>query len=117
MQHEDQSNRWPTEASEQDTSRNEDLCLDNVHRFGSEQRQLRVRGLAFCRCIRTLNRLNWRPMSLADRDAIMAYVAQDNPTATIGLDLEFEARAENARQWPKLYKPGRMKARARSSCD
>ena len=56
-------------------------------------------------------------MSLAYRDAIMAYVAQDNPTATIGLDLEFEARAENARQWPKLYKPGRMKARARSSCD
>jgi addiction module RelE/StbE family toxin len=48
-------------------------------------------------------------MSLADRDAIMDYVAQDSPKAAIELDLEFEAKAENARQRPKLYKPGRMK--------
>lgn len=48
-------------------------------------------------------------MSLADRDAIMAYIAQDNATAAIDLDLEFEAKAENARQRPKLYKPGRVK--------
>lgn len=56
-----------------------------------------------------MNRLKWRPMSLADRDAIMDYVAQDSPKAAIELDLEFEAKAENARQRPKLYKPGRMK--------
>ncbi|HZE91467.1 MAG TPA: type II toxin-antitoxin system RelE/ParE family toxin [Rhizobacter sp.] len=56
-----------------------------------------------------MNRLQWRPLSLADRDAIMEYIAQDNPSAAIGLDLDFEAKAENARRRPKLYKPGRMK--------
>ena len=39
----------------------------------------------------------------------MEYIAQDNPLAAIDLDLEFETKAENARQRPKLYKPGRMK--------
>ena len=48
-------------------------------------------------------------MAIADRDAIMAYIAQDNPTAAIDLDIEFETTAENARQRPTLYKPGRMK--------
>lgn len=54
-----------------------------------------------------MNRLTWRPMALADRDAIMVHIAQDNPTAAIELDLEFEAKAENARLRPKLYKAGR----------
>ena len=48
-------------------------------------------------------------MALADRDDIMVYIAQDNPTAAIDLDLEFEAKAENARLRPKLYKAGRVK--------
>lgn len=48
-------------------------------------------------------------MALADRDAIMVYIAQDNPTAAIDLDLEFEAKAEYARLKPKLYKAGRVK--------
>ena len=56
-----------------------------------------------------MNRLQWRPLALTDRDAIMAYIAQDNPSAAIGVDLEFEAKAESARLSPKLYKPGRMK--------
>ena len=56
-----------------------------------------------------MNRLTWRPMSLADREAIMEYIAQDNPAAAIDLDIEFEAKADNARQRPKLYKPGRVK--------
>ena len=56
-----------------------------------------------------MNRLTWRPMALADRDDIMVYIAQDNPTAAIDLDLEFEAKAENARLRPKLYKAGRVK--------
>jgi addiction module RelE/StbE family toxin len=56
-----------------------------------------------------LNGLQWRPLSLADRDAIMEYIAQDNPSAAIDLDLEFETKAENARQRPKLYRPGRVK--------
>ena len=56
-----------------------------------------------------MNRLTWRPRALADRDDIMVYIAQDNPTAAIDLDLEFEAKAENARLRPKLYKAGRVK--------
>jgi len=48
-------------------------------------------------------------MALADRDAITVYVAQDNPTAAIDLDLEFEAKAENARLRPKLCEAGRVK--------
>ena len=56
-----------------------------------------------------MNRLQWRPLSLADRDAIMEYIARDNPTAAVDLDLQFEAKAENARQRPTLYRPGRMK--------
>ena len=52
--------------------------------------------------------MTWRPMALADREAIMVHIAQDNPTAAIDLDLEFEAKAENARLRPKLYKPGRV---------
>ena len=56
-----------------------------------------------------MNRLTWRPMALADRDDIVVYIAQDNPVAAIDLDLEFEAKAENARLRPKLYKAGRVK--------
>ena len=56
-----------------------------------------------------MNRLTWRPMTLADRDAIMVYISQDSPAAAIDLDLEFEAKAENARLRPKLYKAGRVK--------
>lgn len=40
----------------------------------------------------------------------MVYIAQDNPVATIDLDLAFEAKAETARQRPTLYKPGRVKS-------
>lgn len=47
-------------------------------------------------------------MALADRDDIMVYIAQDNPAAAIDLDLEFEAKAENARLRPTLYKAGRV---------
>ena len=56
-----------------------------------------------------MNRLTWRPMALADRDDIMAYIAQDNPVAASELDLEFEAKGESARLRPKLYKAGRVK--------
>ena len=48
-------------------------------------------------------------MALADREAILEYIAQDNGTAAIELDEEFEAKAEIARQRPTLYKAGRVK--------
>lgn len=53
-------------------------------------------------------RLVWRPMALADRDAIMNYIAEDNPAAALALDDDFEAKAEQARQHPKRYKAGRV---------
>jgi addiction module RelE/StbE family toxin len=53
-------------------------------------------------------RLAWRPMALADREAIMDYIAQDNPAAAIALDDEFETKAEQARQCPTLYRVGRV---------
>jgi toxin ParE1/3/4 len=56
-----------------------------------------------------LKRLQLRPLGVADRVAIMDYIAQDNPAAAIDLDDEFEAKAEQARQRPTLYKPGRIK--------
>ncbi len=48
-------------------------------------------------------------MALADREAIMDYIAQDNPAAAIDLDDEFESGAEQAREKPALYKVGRLK--------
>jgi addiction module RelE/StbE family toxin len=54
-------------------------------------------------------RLVWRPHSLADRTAIMDYIAKDNPSAAITLDDAFETKAEQARQQSQLYKPGRLK--------
>jgi addiction module RelE/StbE family toxin len=53
--------------------------------------------------------LRWRPMALADREAILNYIAEDNVEAAIKLDEEFEAKAEIARQRPTLYKAGRVK--------
>jgi len=47
-------------------------------------------------------------MALEDRAAIMTFIATDNATAAVELDLEFEAKAEIARQRPTLYKPGRV---------
>jgi addiction module RelE/StbE family toxin len=46
---------------------------------------------------------------MADRDAIMDYIARDNPAAAIELDEEFEEKAELARQRPTLYRPGRVR--------
>jgi plasmid stabilization system protein ParE len=31
-------------------------------------------------------RLGWRPLALADRNAIMDYIAEGNPTAALALD-------------------------------
>ena len=42
--------------------------------------------------------LRWRPMALADREAILEYIAQDNVTAAIELDEEFEAKVSVAFQ-------------------
>lgn len=38
----------------------------------------------------------------------MDYIATDNPDAAIALDEAFEAKAQQARQTPMLYKAGRF---------
>lgn len=48
-------------------------------------------------------------MALADREAILEYIAEDNVQAAIELDEAFEAKAEIARQRPTLHKAGRVK--------
>jgi addiction module RelE/StbE family toxin len=52
--------------------------------------------------------LLWRPMALADREAIIDYIGQDNPSAAILLDDEFEAKAQLACRQPNLYRLGRV---------
>ncbi len=52
--------------------------------------------------------LSWRPASLADREAILDYLAERDATAAIELDDQFEAQAELTRCDPQLYKPGRV---------
>jgi addiction module RelE/StbE family toxin len=47
-------------------------------------------------------------MALTDREAIMRFIAQDNVNAAIELDMQFEEKAEIARQRPTLYKSGRL---------
>lgn len=54
-------------------------------------------------------KLIWQRKALQDRENIMGYIAIDNPVAAIELDLEFEEKAEMARQHPKMYKLGRVK--------
>lgn len=55
-----------------------------------------------------MTQLLWRPMALEDRETILEFIAQDNVTAAIALDDLFEEKAEQARQRPSLYKPGRV---------
>ncbi len=54
-------------------------------------------------------RLVWRPMALADREAIMDYIAQDNIVAALELDELIEEKARALIEHPRRYKPGRIK--------
>lgn len=50
-------------------------------------------------------RLEWKPMSLSDREQIMEYISKDNPLAAIALDNQFEAIAEQACERPRCTGP------------
>lgn len=52
--------------------------------------------------------LVWRPLALADRQAIMDYIAKNNPRAAAMLDDEFQAKAQLACRHPERYRLGRM---------
>ncbi len=54
-------------------------------------------------------RLVWRPMALEDREAILEHIGQNNPAAAIEIDDEIEAKAEQARMHPTLYRAGRVR--------
>jgi len=55
------------------------------------------------------NRLIWNERALADREAILEFIARDNPLAALELDEHFETEAELARRNPLLYRPGRRR--------
>ena len=50
----------------------------------------------------------WRPMAVADREAIFDYIAQDNPSAALALDEDLSRHVELAARNPKLFKLGRI---------
>jgi plasmid stabilization system protein ParE len=47
-------------------------------------------------------RVEWKPVSLADRESIMDYIVRDNLQAAIALDDAFETVAERASERTKL---------------
>lgn len=53
-------------------------------------------------------RLVWHPLSIADREQIMDFIARDKPFAALELDEAFEIHADRALANPRLYKPGRL---------
>ena len=56
-----------------------------------------------------MTRVVWRPLALEDREAILEHIAQDNPVAACEIDDEIEAKAEQARLHPTLYRAGRVR--------
>jgi toxin ParE1/3/4 len=54
-------------------------------------------------------RIRWRPLAEADRDAIIDYIAQDNPLAAIELGDTINERVAELSAYPKLHRLGRVK--------
>jgi addiction module RelE/StbE family toxin len=52
--------------------------------------------------------VRWTTASVADRQAIFDYIAQDNPLAAIGMDALFERSAQRLCEHPKLGKVGKL---------
>ncbi|WP_040462409.1 type II toxin-antitoxin system RelE/ParE family toxin [Winslowiella toletana] len=59
-------------------------------------------------------RLKWSAQSVADRSAIMDYIAKDNPGAAAELDDRFEAAADLACQYPEIHKQAELAAQEKS---
>ena len=53
-------------------------------------------------------KLYWSPEALEDRDAIWAYIANDNPSAAVRMDQLFSDAAAQLVAHPKLGKPGQI---------
>lgn len=54
-------------------------------------------------------KVRWRPAAQVDRDAILDYIAQDNPRAALELDEAFMDKARAAAQRPRLYRAERVR--------
>jgi len=54
-------------------------------------------------------KVRWRPAAEADRDAIIDYIAQDDPIAAIDLGDAIDRRVAELPKRPKLYRIGRVK--------
>ncbi|NHR04450.1 type II toxin-antitoxin system RelE/ParE family toxin [Chromobacterium haemolyticum] len=52
--------------------------------------------------------LIWKPLALADRNAILDYIAQDNPVAAVEMDERIEGCAEQLINQPQLGRRGRV---------
>lgn len=53
-------------------------------------------------------RLVWTRPAIADRRAIRAYIAQDNPAAALALDQLFSEKVGRLLDHPRLGRPGRV---------
>jgi toxin ParE1/3/4 len=53
-------------------------------------------------------RLVWKPQAYADRSQIMEYIAQDNPSAALGVDEAIEEQAKGLVIHPDLGRKGRV---------
>jgi len=54
-------------------------------------------------------KLEWRAPARADLQAILDYIANDNPDAALALLDEIDSKLARLPQNPKLYKTGRVK--------
>ncbi|MEN3033279.1 type II toxin-antitoxin system RelE/ParE family toxin [Chromobacterium amazonense] len=52
--------------------------------------------------------LIWRPMALADREAMLDFIGQDNPVAALAMDDRIKQRARQLLDKPNLGRRGRL---------
>lgn len=54
-------------------------------------------------------RVEWLPRAIANRDAIMEYVAKENPQAALDQDERIEKQVDMLEQYPDSGRPGRKR--------
>jgi toxin ParE1/3/4 len=52
--------------------------------------------------------LVWKPQAVVDRSDIMEYIAQDSPSAALGIDEAIEEQVESLIRYPELGRRGRV---------
>lgn len=54
-------------------------------------------------------KIRWRPAAEADRDAIIDYLAQDDPVAALDLGDAIDRRVAGLPKQPRFYRTGRVR--------